>query len=426
MSLRVRFMATAAMTAALAILPLAAAQAGTVHGTVKNGTTGNPAAGVDMLLIQLQGGMETVASTKSDAQGQFTFDYPSLGQQPMLVRAVYRGVNFHQPVPLGGDSAVVEVFELTRDTSILTYPTRFVVFQPNGSSLLVGEEYTIQNSSKPPQAFFRADGSFQFEVPEKGEFQQVAAWGPSGMPVVQATIDRGQNKYAVAFAFRPGQSGVRLSYQVAYPDNRAIVRLPSSYNVEHLVVLAPPGVEIRGDGLQASGSEQGMNVYVHDAVASGKAFEVSVAGTASPPPAGGQESGQGSGATEAAGGLQGIPGRIDALKWPIIVGFAGLFALGAIFLMRKPVPAPTGAAGRETAHVAAALKAPKVAAKTAAAVGGPSTMSEMDAAVGTSLDALKEGLFRLELRHQAGTISEEDYSRERARAEEILGKLVRG
>ena len=53
-------------------------------------------------------------------------------------------------------------------------------------------------------------------------------------------------------------------------------------------------------------------------------------------------------------------------------------------------------------------------------------MAQVDAAVGTSLDALKDTLFRLELRRQAGTITEEDYARERARTEAILRELVRG
>jgi hypothetical protein len=50
----------------------------------------------------------------------------------------------------------------------------------------------------------------------------------------------------------------------------------------------------------------------------------------------------------------------------------------------------------------------------------------MDRQVSHSLDELKDTLFRLELRRQAGTISEEDYARERSRAEKILRDLVRG
>jgi hypothetical protein len=53
-------------------------------------------------------------------------------------------------------------------------------------------------------------------------------------------------------------------------------------------------------------------------------------------------------------------------------------------------------------------------------------LADVDAAVGTSLDALKDTLFRLELRRQAGTITEAEYNQERARAEKVLRDLVRG
>ena len=59
-------------------------------------------------------------------------------------------------------------------------------------------------------------------------------------------------------------------------------------------------------------------------------------------------------------------------------------------------------------------------------IRGAASLAEVDAAIGTSLDALKERLFRLELRHQAGTISEAEYAQERARAEKVLRDLVRG
>ena len=78
-----------------------AARAGVLHGTVKNGTTGKMVGGVEVILLQLQGGMQPVGNSKTDAQGQFTFDNPSVGAQPMLVRAVYKGINFHTPLPPG-------------------------------------------------------------------------------------------------------------------------------------------------------------------------------------------------------------------------------------------------------------------------------------------------------------------------------------
>jgi len=53
-------------------------------------------------------------------------------------------------------------------------------------------------------------------------------------------------------------------------------------------------------------------------------------------------------------------------------------------------------------------------------------IAEMDKEVRGGLDELKEKLFRLELRHQAGTISEEEYTRSRAQVEQTLRELVRG
>jgi hypothetical protein len=42
------------------------------------------------------------------------------------------------------------------------------------------------------------------------------------------------------------------------------------------------------------------------------------------------------------------------------------------------------------------------------------------------LDEMKESLFKLELRRQAGTIPEEDYAREHARIQKVLRDLVKG
>jgi len=72
------------------------------------------------------------ANTKSDAKGEFAFDNPGLGAQPMLVRAVYHGVNFHQPVPPGSSNVQVNIFESSTDAKIINVPSHVVVFQPNG------------------------------------------------------------------------------------------------------------------------------------------------------------------------------------------------------------------------------------------------------------------------------------------------------
>jgi hypothetical protein len=410
------------------------AQAGTVHGTVKNGTTGKPASGVTVMLIQLQGGMQPVANAQSDAQGQFTFDNPNLGAQPMLIRAVYRGINFHQPVPPGKSDVEVAVYEPTTDSKAISVTTRVVFFQPNGTTLIVGEEYSLQNDTKPPEAYFRADGNFEFSVPENAQLQQVAASGPAGMPVVQAPIDKTKGHYAIAYAFRPGENTVRYSYELPYQNNAAAIKIPpSAYAARRLLVVAPPSVQIAGQGLQPGGQEQGMAIYGRENLSANATVAVSVSGAAPPPGANGSadqaQLGQDAQGTATSISIQQVPGRLDVLKWPLVAGFVGVFAVGAILLARKPV-AVTVAPLENSAEPFTASDSPSRSKKTPATASqeknSASSMENVDAAVATSLEYLKDQLFRLELRHQAGTIPDEEYASERARAEKVLRDLVRG
>jgi hypothetical protein len=424
--------------AALAILTSAqSTPAGTVHGTVNNGTTGKPGVGVDVVLIQLQGGMQPIANTKTDSSGSFAFDNPSIGGQPMLIRAVYKGVNFHQPLPPGKDSISVEVFEPTSDAKTISVPSHVVIFQPNGASLIVGEEYGVKNDSKPPQAFFKLDGNFEAALPDNAELKQIAASGPSGMPVVQAPIDKGKNKYAISFAFRPGESEVRLSYELPYPNNKIAVKLPMVYGGGRLIVVAPPSVTLSGDGLQMAGQEQGMNIYERASVVTGTTITVNLSGTAPPPAvanapdAGGApgraENVQGGDAPTAA--IQSIPGRLDEFKWWLLGGFCVLFLFAAVLLWKKPisvtVAGPDLHAQQSTQRKQAGHDSVAKSAETSPSSNGNS-LASLDHATANSLDALKDQLFRLELRRQAGTISDEEYSRERAKAEQVLRDLVRG
>ncbi len=440
------YSARLALVVGLALAPLAIAQAGTVHGTVVNGTTGKPAAGIDLTLVQLQGGMQEVAHSNSGAQGEFTFDNPALGAQPMLIRAMYHGVNFNRALPPGSTTAQVDIYESSKDAKTISVPSHVVIFQPNGTTLIVGEEYQIENKSQPPVAFYKTEGSFDFALPENGQLQQVAAAGPAGMAVVQLPIDKKKNRYSIAFAFRPGESSVRYSYQLPYTGNVATVKVSTIYPGGRLLVAAPPSVQVSGEGLAPAGQEQNMNLYARQDVPAGTLVAVSVSGTAPLPDANagadqGQQGGQQGRDAQQGGGesagvsIQAVPGRLDGLKWYLVAGFAVLFAMGAILLGRKPVVALAGA---EVMGELASLKEKKSKPSVASApatpapamsvrpTNGATSLAEVDAAIGTSLDALKERLFRLELRHQAGTISEAEYAQERARAERVLRDIVRG
>jgi hypothetical protein len=427
------------------------AAAGTLKGTVKNGTNGQPAAGVDVILIQLRGGMQPVANTKTDAQGHFEFTHADIGAAPMLVRAVYRGVNYHEPVPPGKSTADVQVYEPTDKAGTFSVAARAVILQPNASDLLVGEEYSIENKTSPPVAYFHQNGSFVFALPDGAQLSQVSAAGAAGMPVVQGTIDKGKNLEAIDFPFRPGESNVRISYKMPYAGNQTRMRISSPYPVARLAVFAPPGVTVTGEGFSPAGQEQGFNAYMRESVAANTAVIVTVSGTA-PMPASSQASGAG-GAPSGGGAVQDpsvnsraetggdattvtattIPARLDSLKWILVGGFAAIFALGFVFLLRRPQIAAAGAAGDVAAALAepdvpkSVRKAtPKAATSATDKFAADTTAADVERDARFSLDELKDTLFRLELRRQAGTIGEDEYVRERQRIDATLRNLVRG
>jgi len=410
---------------ALTALALAsAANAGTVTGTVTNGTTGKPAANIQMVLIQLQGGMQPVAETKTDAQGKYSFDNPQLGAGPMLIRAVYRGVNYHDPATPGKNVVDMQVFDPTDKPGAVTVSAHAIILQPDGSDLDVGEEYNITNKTSPPLAYYKAGGSFEYSLPQGATDNQVSAVSSAGMPVIQSPIDKGKGKEAIAYAFRPGDSGIRMSYKVPYGNNQAKLTFVSPYPADRVGFFVPPSVQISGDGLSPAGSEQGFSVYMLQSVAANAHFTVLVSGTAPPPPQGGVGTDASQGADAGAGATAPptatatmLPARLDSLKWTIAIGFAAIFALGLIFLLRRPemitdtamdsVPAPGPRQKRSRS------KADDVIANVNQKVSG-------------SLDEIKENLFKLELRRQAGTIAEEDYAREHARMQKLLRDLVKG
>jgi hypothetical protein len=129
---------------------------------------------------------------------------------------------------------------------------------------------------------------------------------------------------------------------------------------------------------------------------------------------------------DAAAAIQSVPGRLDSLKWPLIGGFCVLFILAAILLARKPVAVTVVAPESTSAASVSKPQAARPATEKPSSTASNGDLASIDRETNNSLDALKDQLFRLELRRQAGTISDEEYSRERAKAEQVLRDLVRG
>jgi hypothetical protein len=431
----IRPVAIRAILACLLLCLIASASfAGTVSGTITNGTNGKPASGVQVILIQLQGTMQPVANATTDAQGHYQITNSALGTAPMLMRAVYQGVNYHQPVLVGTTTVDMQVFEPTDKTSAFSVSEHAIILQPTGSDLEVGEQFSVQNSTQPPVAYYRSGGSFLFTLPAGAQNTEISANTTNGMPVIQTPIDKGKGIQAIDFPFRPGETQIRITYHMPYPNNEITLHNTSQYPADAVAFAAPPTMKVSADGFAVAGQESGFNIYLRKSVPANAQLTASVSGTAPPPsntdssttadnsqnPSVNSHVDSASDATPTAN-ITTMPARLDSLKWIVVGGFAAIFALGAVFIMRKGHLTPAGAGDAEL-PAAPEPRASAVAQPTAV----PQSVSDLEKSVSSGLDELKDALFRLELRHQAGTISADDYSRERQRIDEKLRDLVRG
>ena len=429
----------------LTLLLASAARAGTLSGTVINRTTGKPTPNVDLTLLSPMQGMRELGSAKSDTQGRFTVTNDAIGMGPVLVRATFHDVSFNTFAPPGRPEVEVEIFDTSKDPKTISIASHIVIFQPQGDRIIGAEEYEVQNASQPPAAYYRTEGNFDFAIPENGTLGQVATTALMGMAVNQASIEKGKGRFAIAYPFRPGQTNVRLSYELPYPNNSATVKLPATYAGVKLLVVAPPGVTVTGDGLTAAGQEQGMMVYTHDPLPAKGFLSVSLSGVGSPSADAGSPGQGGSSAQEGNSrtgpDVSAAPSRLNDFKWYLFAGLAALFAMGAILLTRKqvvvatadddeaelPEAKPPKPAKRKKAPPAAAPASPVPAARVASSNSNSGSSSvAVEQHVAVSMDSLKDQIFRLELRRQAGTISEEEYAREKAKFDKLLRDLVQG
>jgi hypothetical protein len=426
----------------LNFLLAAVAPAGTISGLVINRTTGKPEPNVVLDLLSPTQGMSELATATSDTGGHFSVTKDSIGMAPILIRATFHDVSFNTFAPPGRPSIEVEVYDISKDPKTIAVSSHIVIFQPQGDKLIGAEEYEVTNASQPPVAYFRTEGNFDFAIPENATFGQVSTTASMGMSVAQASIEKGKGRFAIAYAFRPGQTNIRLSYELPYANNSAALKLPATYAGAKLLVVVPPGISVTGDGLSSAGQEQGMMVFTHDPLAAKGVLAINLAGVGAAPATdgGGQSPGGGGQEGNSRTGGQEVtsaPSRLDDYKWFLFAGLAALFAMGAILLSRKRVVAVDSDAGPPEGPAAKATKPGKTqkkaagpapaAARPVAPAGPPANVAAVvDQHVSVSMDSLKDQIFRLELRKQAGTISEEDYAREKGKVEKLLRDLVQG
>src|SRR5438445_1977558 len=236
-------LARSAVLAATFSLMLASAAAQTLSGTVTNGTTGKPAAGDEVILINLTTTMEIAANTKADSNGKFSFKLTG-GSGPHLIRAVHQGVTYHQIAPPGVSSVEVNVYDVATKVSGLTITADVIRFQADSGSMQGVRLFVVNNQSSPAKTQMN-DHNFEFYVPPGAKVEQVQARAPNGQPIRAEVVPQAEkNRYAINFPLRPGETQFQLEFTLPYSGEIKIDPKPL-YPAEHLVVVLPKTMQFK-------------------------------------------------------------------------------------------------------------------------------------------------------------------------------------
>jgi len=212
--------------------------AGDISGTVVNQSRGEPAAGDDVILVQLDPSFDEEAHAKTDAHGRFTLPvrYPD---KRYLVRVVRQGVSYDQRAS-AGDALVIAVFDTARKVRDVTGTIEILRAGVEGNLLHVSDMYEIRNTSNPP---LTETGGHTFDayLPANAQVDSVLAAGPGklGVLIAAAPVSGQPGHCAVDFPLRPGATRFAFNYDLPY-DGHATFETRHAYPLEQLAIMIPP------------------------------------------------------------------------------------------------------------------------------------------------------------------------------------------
>ena len=453
-----------AALAAILSVALAASAAQTLTGTVTNGTTNKPAAGDEVILINLTTTMEVAATTKADSNGKFSF--PLTGAPgPHLIRAVHQGVTYHQMAPPGVNTADVNVYDVATKVTGLSVTADVIRFQADSGTMQGVRLFVVDNNSSPAKTQMN-DHNFEFYLPPGAKVEQLQARAPNGQPIAAEAVPQAEkNRYAINFPLRPGETQFQVEFTLPY-SGEIKIDPKLLYPAEHFVVVLPKTMQFKAanppsfDAMNdPSQGDSQVEVAKETKVGQPLAFTLKGNGIITEPPAEtasnaaqqqdqsrpdqaqpGQSQTGGSRSSDnrssenrppdnRPGGGLGVPiDAPDALqqyRWPILGGFALLLALGGWVATRRqagPSAAAT-AAGSAVKPGATSIDSPSPrsapATTPAATAAAPPTRSSM------LLEALKEELFQLEVERKTGKITPEEYEKAKAALDQTLDRALK-
>jgi hypothetical protein len=405
----------------------ALAQAATTSGTVTNKTTGKPAVGDTVVLVDVQAGMGEVAKATTDAKGHYSINLPGSG--PYLIRAMHQGAGYFIAAPEGGAEGNISVYDVAAKVQGVFIEADVIEVEADNGQLRVNERVFVHNTSSPPTTQW-SKKSFSVVLPEDATLNEVGAQRPAGLPTsTKLNPDGPKGHYSFDFPIQPDNGDKDTLFQISYNlpyssgkyDFKSVVTLPA----DNFAVLLPKSMTFAagaGQSFRSVQEDPGIQTFILKNAVPEKAIAFSVSGTGSMPRED-QAAAQGPQGAAAAGGQPGggigapinTPDPLSKYKWWILGALALLLTAGAAFLLRKP-------AGAAAPAYAGGVSIPAAAHSATMAYQPPPSSAGKNNAL---LNALKDELFAVESEKIAGTLSPDEYAKVKAALETVLARALK-
>jgi hypothetical protein len=433
---------------ALVLLFTSLAASQTLTGTVKNATTGKPAAGDDVVLFKLGQGMEESGRTKTDAKGQFSFKLDD-AQSPHLVRAVHQDVTYHRMAPPGTTSVAIDVYDVAKKVDGIQVVADIMRIQAGQGQMAVTREFGVQNTSNPPRTQMN-EHNLEFNIPDGAQIidDSATATTEGGNPLRSAPVPEGEkNRYSFIFPLRPGLTRFEVTYQLPYSGS-ANLDPKSPYPLEHFVVMLPKAMQFTA-AASSSGfkpinypNEPDATVQVASNTTPGQnlAFKISGEGTldagqeagAQGSSGGEQSSAPGPGASQSSGRPGGglgppidAPDPLQKYRWWILGGFAGVLLIGGFYVASRQQSAARALKRQKAGDAQGSMPEDDDYEPAEIAAAGLSHGQTSARPTSMLMEGIKEELFQLEVERKQGEISQADYEKAKAALDQTLERALK-
>jgi hypothetical protein len=433
---RVQLISAAVLTATLLLTSLAAAQ--TLTGTVKNATTGKPAAGDEVILLKLAQGMEEAGRTKADAKGQFSFKLDD-AQSPHLIRAIHQDVTYHRMAPPGTTSVELDVYDVAKKIDGIAVVADIMRVQVEKGQLEVMRAFAVRNTSTPPRTQMN-ERNLEFYVPEGAKIIDGSAMTAGGQPITSAPVPESEKKdrYSFIFPLRPGITQFQVAFQLPYSGS-ANLDPKSIYPLEHFVAILPKTMQFNAGAAagfkpmdDTNQPDSIVQVASNAKVGQNLAFKVSGEGVLE-----GRQEGDGAQGAPAApqssqpqarpgGGLGppiDAPDPLQKYRWWILGGFAAILVVGGIFVASRQQSAARAARQKTGSSVRTNVEDDYEPAETLATTPARAATSSRPSSM--LLEGLKEELFQLEVERRQGLISQAEYEKAKSALDQTLERALK-